>query len=179
MRAELITWLMRVHGSAAGLVETLFLSVNYLDRFLSRRAGVHPDKLQLVGATAMLLAAKYVEGNATCLTVKTMAAMCGGAYSANEIVLAERIMMTALQHKLGWPGPMDFLHRTSKADGHDLRIRTLAQYFLEVAVMDERFIGCVPSFTAAGAYCLARIMLRRGDWVGRSSTCFSLGYFLR
>ena len=30
--------------------------------------------------------------------------------------------------------------------------------------MDERFVGCAPSFTSAGAHCLARLMLRKGEW---------------
>lgn len=42
--------------------------------------------------------------------------------------------------------------------------------------MDERFVGCAPSFTAAGAHCLARYMLKKGDWVSANSkqerSCF-------
>jgi G2/mitotic-specific cyclin 3/4 len=46
-----------------------------------------------------------------------------------------------------------------------LFLRTLAKYFLEVAIMDERFIRSPPSFIAAGAYFLARTMLEKGDWI--------------
>ena len=52
-----------------------------------------------------------------------------------------------------------------KADDYDLETRTLAKYFLEVTIMDERFLGSPPSFTAAGAHCLARMMLKKGNWV--------------
>ena len=59
---------------------------------------------------------------------------------------------------------MSFLRRISKADDYDLETRTLAKYFLELTIMDERFVGLTPSFLAAGAHCMARLMLRKGDW---------------
>jgi hypothetical protein len=70
-----------------------------------------------------------------------------------------------LSFELGWPGPMSFLRRISKADDYDLETRTLAKYFLEVTIMDERFVGSPPSYLAAGAHCFARLMLKKGDWV--------------
>ena len=91
--------------------------------------------------------------------------MVDNGYSTEEILKAERFMLSMLQFELGWPGPMSFLRRISKADDYDLETRTLAKYFLEITIMDERFVGCTPSFTAAGAHCLARLMLRKGDWV--------------
>jgi G2/mitotic-specific cyclin 3/4 len=81
------------------------------------------------------------------------------------VLKAERFMLSMLQFELGWPGPMSFLRRISKADDYDLETRTLAKYFLEITVMDERFVGCAPSFLSAGAHCLARMMLKKGDWV--------------
>lgn len=74
-------------------------------------------------------------------------------------------MLSMLHYQLGWPGPMSFLRRISKADDYDLETRTLAKYFLEITVMDERFVGSPPSFLAAGAHCLARHMLKKGEWV--------------
>lgn len=120
-------------------------------------------KLQLVGATALFVAAKYEEIN--CPSVQEIVYMVDGAYTADEILKAERFMLSMLQFELGWPGPMSFLRRISKADDYDLETRTLAKYFLEITVMDERFVGCSPSFIAAGAHFLARSMLKKGEWV--------------
>jgi hypothetical protein len=91
--------------------------------------------------------------------------MVDNGYTAEEILKAERFMLSMLQFELGWPGPMSFLRRISKADDYDLETRTLAKYFLEITVMDERFVGSPPSFSAAGAHCLARHMLQKGEWV--------------
>ncbi|KAK5199816.1 B-type cyclin [Exophiala xenobiotica] len=161
MRSVLMDWLVQVHLRFNLLPETLFLTVNYIDRFLSCKV-VSLGKLQLVGATAIFIAAKYEEIN--CPSVQEIVYMVDGGYTVDEILKAERFMLTMLQFELGWPGPMSFLRRISKADDYDLETRTLAKYFLEVTLMDERFIGSPPSFAAAASHCLARIMLRKGTW---------------
>lgn len=172
MRSVLMDWLVQVHLRFNLLPETLFLTVNYIDRFLSCKV-VSLGKLQLVGATAIFIAAKYEEIN--CPSVQEIVYMVDGGYSVDEILKAERFMLTMLQFELGWPGPMSFLRRISKADDYDLETRTLAKYFLEVTLMDERFIGSPPSFTAAASHCLARIMLRKGTWVSLHQYSFK-GY---
>lgn len=162
MRSVLMDWLVQVHLRFNLLPETLFLTINYIDRFLTFKA-VSIGKLQLVGATALLIAAKYEEIN--CPSLDEVVFMVDGSYSVEEILKAERFMLSMLGFELGWPGPMSFLRRISKADEYDLETRTLAKYFLEVTIMDERFVACPPSFLAAGAHCLSRLMLKKGDWV--------------
>ncbi|KAI9736184.1 MAG: hypothetical protein M1834_001069 [Cirrosporium novae-zelandiae] len=161
MRSVLMDWLVQVHHRFNLLPETLFLCVNYIDRFLSCKI-VSLGKLQLVGATAIFIAAKYEEIN--CPSVQEIVYMVDGSYAVDELLKAERFMLSMLQFELGWPGPMSFLRRISKADDYDLETRTLAKYFLEITIMDERFVGSPPSFTSAGAHCLARLMLRKGCW---------------
>lgn len=162
MRSVLMDWLVQVHVRFSLLPETLFLCVNYIDRFLSCKI-VSLGKLQLVGATAIFVAAKYEEIN--CPSVQEIEYMVDHGYTADEILKAERFMLNMLQFELGWPGPMSFLRRISKADDYDLETRTLSKYFVEVTIMDERFVGSPPSFVAAAAHCLSRLMLRKGDWV--------------
>lgn len=162
MRSVLMDWLLQVHHRFGLLPETLFLSVNYIDRFLSCKI-VSLGKLQLVGATALFIAAKYEEIN--CPSVQEIFYMVDGGYTIDEILKAERFMLTLLQFELGWPGPMSFLRRVSKADEYDHETRNLAKYFLEVTIMDERFVGIPPSFAAAGAHCISRLILNKGNWV--------------
>ena len=56
MRSILVDWLVEVSEEYKLHRETLFLAVNYIDRFLSQMA-VQRGKLQLVGAASMFLAA--------------------------------------------------------------------------------------------------------------------------
>ena len=57
------------------MADTLFLAVSYLDRYLSLRA-VPRARLQLVGVTCMLLAAKYEEIYAPQVPARGPAAAC-------------------------------------------------------------------------------------------------------
>lgn len=160
MRAVLMDWLVQVHFRFNLLPETLFLCVNCVDRFLSYKV-VSLGKLQLVGATALLIAAKYEEINPP--SVQEIVYMVDGGYSVDEILKAERFMLTILGFDLGWPGPMSFLRRISKADDYEIDFRTLAKYFLEVTIMDERFVSTPASYSAAAAHCLAIQMIGKKD----------------
>lgn len=161
MRSVLMDWLVQVHNRFHLLPETLFLTVNYIDRFLSVKV-VSLAKLQLVGATALLIAAKVEE--VTCPSVQEIVYMVDKGFTCDEILKAERFMLTMLQFEMNWPGPMSFLRRISKGDDYDLQTRTLSKYLCEVTIMDERFVGCPPGWIAAGAHCLSRMILRKGDW---------------
>ena len=55
MRCILVDWLVEVAEEYKLHRETLFLAVNYIDRFLSK-ISVLRGKLQLVGAASMFLA---------------------------------------------------------------------------------------------------------------------------
>lgn len=55
MRSILVDWLVEVSEEYKLHRETLFLAVNYIDRFLSQMS-VQRSKLQLVGAASMFLA---------------------------------------------------------------------------------------------------------------------------
>lgn len=161
MRAVLIDWVVQVHSRFNLLPETLYLTVNYIDRFLSKRK-VSLSRFQLVGAVALFIAAKYEEIN--CPTVQEVAYMADNAYSIEDFLKAERFMIDVLEFDMGWPGPMSFLRRTSKADDYDYETRTLAKYFLEITIMDSKFVASQPSWLAAGAHYLARKILNKGDW---------------
>lgn len=83
MRAILVDWLIEVHYKFKLLPETLFLTVNLIDRFLEREA-IHRTKLQLVGVTSMLIASKYEEIYAP--EVKDFVYITDRAYQKEEIL---------------------------------------------------------------------------------------------
>ena len=58
MRTILVDWLIEVQENFELFHETLYLAVKIVDRFLSKKQ-VKREYLQLVGATAMLIAAKF------------------------------------------------------------------------------------------------------------------------
>ena len=112
----------------------------------------------------MFIAAKYEEILAP--SVDEFVFMTERGYERDEILKGERIILSTLDFNVSsYCSPYSWCRRISKADDYDLETRTLAKYFLEITVMDERFVGCAPSFLSAGAHCLARMMLKKGDWV--------------
>lgn len=161
MRSVLVDWLIEIHWKLKLLPETLFLSVNLMDRFLSIRA-VSLAKFQLVGVTSTLIASKYEEVLSP--SVSNFAYLSDGGYDAQEILKAECYMLNSLQFNLSYPTPYVFLRRISKADDYDVQTRTLAKYFLESALLDHIFLSFPPSLLATTSLCLARKMLSRGDW---------------
>ena len=159
-------WLIQVHQRFQLLPETFYLAINIVDRFLTNKV-VQLDKLQLVGITAMFIASKYEEVISP--HVSNFSYMAKD-YEDEEILTAERFILSALNYDLSYPNPMNFLRRISKADNYDLQTRTLGKYLLEISTMDHRFMEFPPSRVAAAAMFMARKILNRGDWVSLIST---------
>ena len=63
--------------------ETLFLTVNLIDRFLSKQ-NVMRKKLQLVGLVALLLACKYEEVSVP--VVEDLVLISDKAYTRNDVL---------------------------------------------------------------------------------------------
>ena len=60
MRSILMDWLTEVHRKFELMPETLYLTINIVDRYLSVKT-VPRRELQLVGISSMLIACKYEE----------------------------------------------------------------------------------------------------------------------
>lgn len=162
MRGILVDWLIEVHTRFRLLPETLFLAVNIIDRFLSAKV-VQLDRLQLVGVTAMFIASKYEEVLSP--HVGNFRHVADDGFSENEILSAERYVLSALDYDLSYPNPMNFLRRISKADQYDIQTRTLGKYLMEISLLDHRFMQYRQSHIAAASMYLARLILERGAWV--------------
>ncbi|KAJ2080346.1 B-type cyclin [Coemansia sp. RSA 988] len=171
-RSILVEWIVQVHQRFNLLPETLYLCINFIDRFLSVR-DITINKLQLVGAVCLLLAAKYEEIQVP--SIKDIEFMVENNYGEAEILSAERHILRMLNFDLGWPGPLSFLRRISKADEYDMSTRTLAKYLIEVTLIDERFIGVPCSKVAAAAHYLALRFLGKNPW--SRAHAFYAGYF--
>ncbi|BGP57727.1 hypothetical protein JCM8202_002380 [Rhodotorula sphaerocarpa] len=161
MRGILVDWLIEIHTKFRLLPETIFLAVNIIDRFLTSRV-VSIVKFQLVGVTALFIAAKYEE--VVCPSVNNFLYMTDGGYTDEEILKAERYILGIIGFNLSYPNPINFLRRVSKADGYDIHSRTMAKYLMEISIVDHRFMATPPSLIAAAATWLARKVLSSGPW---------------
>ncbi|CAI4047745.1 hypothetical protein SUVZ_12G2490 [Saccharomyces uvarum] len=160
-RRTMIDWLVQLHFRFQLLPETLYLTINIVDRFLSKKT-VTLNRFQLVGVSALFIAAKFEEIN--CPTLDDLVYMLENTYNRDDIIKAEQYMIDTLEFEIGWPGPMPFLRRISKADDYDFEPRTLAKYLLETTIVEPRLVAAAPSWLAAGAYFLSKIILGSNDW---------------
>jgi hypothetical protein len=97
MRSILIDWLVEVHLKFKLVPESLYLTVNLIDRYLDKEQ-VNRQKLQLVGVTAMLIACKYEEIYPP--IVRDFVYITDNAYTKEEILEMERKMLQVLDFNI-------------------------------------------------------------------------------
>ena len=161
MRAILVDWLVEVHLKFKLVPETLYLTVNLIDRYLELET-VERSRLQLVGVTALLLAAKYEEIYPP--ELRDLVYITDKAYTKEEILAMEERMLKALQYKVTIASTHCFLVRYLKAAHADRRMVWLASYIAERTLQEYSMLKFFPSMVAASAICLARKNLGRNAW---------------
>ncbi|KAF7138161.1 hypothetical protein RHSIM_Rhsim07G0255300 [Rhododendron simsii] len=172
MRGILIDWLIEVHYKFELMDETLYLTVNLIDRFLAVQPVVR-KKLQLVGVTAMLLACKYEEVSVP--VVEDLILISDKAYSRIEvlqmvnnvtnsshfltIILQEKLMVNTLQFNLSVPTPYVFMRRFLKAAQTDKKLELLSFFIIELCLVEYEMLEFRPSLLAAAAVFTAQCSL--------------------
>uniref|UniRef100_A0A7N0SV33 Uncharacterized protein n=3 Tax=Kalanchoe fedtschenkoi TaxID=63787 RepID=A0A7N0SV33_KALFE len=170
MRGILIDWLIEVHYKFELMDETLYLTVNLIDRFLSVQSVVR-KKLQLVGVTAMLLACKYEE--VTVPVVDDLILISDKAYTRKEVLDMEKLMVNTLQFNISVPTPYVFLRRFLKAAIADTKLELLAFYIIELSLVEYEMLKFPPSLLAAAAVFTAQCSLAGSKQWSRTSQWYS------
>ena len=161
MRAILIDWLIDVHLKFKLVPETLYLTVNLIDRYLSQNA-IPRQKLQLVGVAAMLIATKYEEIYPP--EVKDFEYVTDRAYNRQEILDMEGKIISCLNFNLTTPSSYRFLERYSRLAGFDDKLFNLSRYLIELALTEYKMIKYVPSNLASSAVYLVNKIHKREGW---------------
>lgn len=159
MRAILVDWLVEVHTKYRLKTETLFLTVNLIDRFLEKRQMAR-KRLQLVGVTSMLIAAKFEEIYPP--EVRDFVYITDSAYTKEDILKMEVCMLTALKFVLCCPTVAHFLERYRRVNRCvEAHHHHLMQYVLELTLPDLKMIRYAPSHLAAAAALLSNKLLKQ------------------
>lgn len=152
MRAILVDWLIEVHSKFKLQKETLFITINIIDRYLASMI-CSKAQLQLVGVTALLIACKYEEIYPP--ELKDFVFITDRAYTKEDVLQMEQLILWALAFDLNFPTSYRFLERYMRMLGEDPNVMTLSLFLMELAHVDIRMIQYPTSVIAAASLCQA------------------------
>ncbi|XP_011136710.1 cyclin-A2 isoform X2 [Harpegnathos saltator] len=162
MRSILVEWLVEVVEEYRLQNETLYLAVSYIDRFLSYMSVVRA-KLQLVGAAAMFIAAKYEEIYAP--DVGEFVYITDDTYTKKQVLRMENLILRVLAFDLSVPTPLTFLMDYCISNNLSDKIKFLAMYLCELSLLEaDPYLQYLPSHLAASALALSRHTLQEEVW---------------
>ncbi|CAJ2500177.1 Uu.00g030300.m01.CDS01 [Anthostomella pinea] len=168
MRPYLIDFLIEAHAAFALLPETLFLTVNLLDRYCSKRV-VYKQHYQLVGCAALLIAAKYGDKKDRVPQINELNNMCCGLYDSGMFTQMEMHVLNTLEWTVGHPTVDFFTQLIVAEEGDDREVEHMAAYISEIALYQRDFVSTKPSIMGRASLALARAILGRpevndGEW---------------
>ncbi|WOG98023.1 hypothetical protein DCAR_0417364 [Daucus carota subsp. sativus] len=144
MRAILVDWLIEVQHKFELSPETLYLTVNIVDRYLATKM-VARRELQLLGISAMLLASKYEE-----------------IWAPEQVLAMEKKVLGRLEWSLTVPTPYVFLVRFIKASlPNEPDVNNMTYFLAELGMMNYATVMYLPSMVAASAVYAARRTLNK------------------
>ncbi|TYH72806.1 hypothetical protein ES332_D05G280900v1 [Gossypium tomentosum] len=170
MRGILIDWLVEVHYKFELMEETLYLTINLIDRFLAVKQ-IARKKLQLVGVTAMLLACKYEEVSVP--VIEDLVLISDKAYSRQEVLDMEKLMINTLQFNLSVPTPYVFMRRFLKAAQSNKKLELLSFFMIELCLVEYEMLRFPPSLLAAAAIFTAQCSLSGCKYWSKTSEWYT------
>ncbi|KMT19373.1 hypothetical protein BVRB_1g013710 isoform A [Beta vulgaris subsp. vulgaris] len=161
MRSILVDWLVEVAEEYRLVPDTLYMTVNYIDRYLSGNA-INRQRLQLLGVACMMIAAKYEEICAP--QVEEFCYITDNTYLKEEVLEMEAAVLSLLKFEMTAPTTKCFLRRFIRAaqvmsEVPSMQLECLSNYVAELSLLDYSMLQYAPSLTAASAVFLAKFIL--------------------
>ncbi|KAJ9674301.1 hypothetical protein PVL29_023697 [Vitis rotundifolia] len=162
MRGILVDWLVEVAEEHKLVSDTLYLTISYIDRFLSSNA-LNRQRLRLLGVSSMLIAAKYEEISSP--RVEDFCYITDNTYTKEEVVKMETDILKSLNFEMGNPTIKTFLRRFTRIAQENyktpnLQLEFLGYYLAELSLLDYGCVKFLPSMVAASVIFLSRFTLR-------------------
>lgn len=166
MRPCLVDFLVEIHFTFRLRPETLYLTLNIVDRYVSRRI-VYIKHYQLVGCAALWIAAKFEDAKERVPTVQDLAQICRETYDESAFIQMEGHVLATLQWSLGHPTAEAWLRLMCCGPViEDTKVQHVARFLMEITLFYREFVQYAPSAIALGALTLARSLVgkRRHAW---------------
>ncbi|KAJ8922769.1 hypothetical protein NQ315_007804 [Exocentrus adspersus] len=162
MRTILVDWLVEVGEEYKLHTETLYLSINFIDRFLSYMSVVR-GKLQLVGTAAIFLASKYEEIYPP--DISEFVYITDDTYTKRQVIRMEHLILKVLGFDISVASSLTFITAMCVMNGLNQKTTFLAMYLSELALLNgDVYLEFLPSVLAASAIAVARHTLGEEAW---------------
>lgn len=162
-RAKLIDWLAELHYKYKMFPETIFTMVTLVDRYLSAKA-VPLGDLQLIGAAALFIAAKFEETYQV-PQMKQLISACAGQYTTTQLMNMEADMVNLFGFDLIINSVFKFYAPLAKMAGLEAKNMHLGQYVLELTLFKPKFLEYSPSLMASACiYLIKKIRKCENSW---------------
>ncbi|KAI9810045.1 MAG: hypothetical protein M1827_006743 [Pycnora praestabilis] len=162
MRPYLLDFLIEAHSSFQLLPETLYLAVNLLDRYCSKRV-VYKRHYQLVACCALLIAAKYGDRKEHVPTIRELKGMCCSLYDDDMFIQMEWHVLATLDWAIGHPTVDSFLQLALSEAAYDPEVEHMAWFICEIAMFHRDFVATPSSVMARASLALSRCILNRSQ----------------
>ncbi|KAF4623023.1 hypothetical protein D9613_001950 [Agrocybe pediades] len=158
MRPCLVDFLVEIHFTFRLRPETLYLTLNIVDRYVSRRV-VYTKHYQLVGCAALWIAAKYEDAKDRVPTLQDLVQICRETYEESAFVQMEGHVLSTIDWVLGHPTAEAWL-RLICCGPHveETKVQHVARFLMEVTLFYREFVKYPPSTISLASLTLARFL---------------------
>ena len=136
MRCILIDWIISLQNKFFRKSNTLFLTINLIDRYLSKRS-IHRTKFQLLGVTSLFIAFKYEEIHMK--NINDFVDLTARAFDKTEILNMEKIIIDLVEFDLDLPLSNDFFDLLSTVYKFDKKEYFFGCFLLEAFLLDINY----------------------------------------
>lgn len=137
MRTILVDWMTEVAEEYKMNSETLFLAVNFIDRYLSTKTIIR-SRFQLLGTAALFISSKYEEIYPP--DVHEFVYITDNAYDKNDILAMEAKILQVLDFNISSPTAAYFLRKHLYSIGLELdlpqTVGIMAEYLCYIALLE-------------------------------------------
>ena len=133
MRCILIDWIISLQNKFFKKSSTLFLTINLIDRYLSKKS-IHRTKFQLLGVTSLFIAFKYEE--IYMKNINDFIDLTARAIDKAEILSMEKTIINLVEFNLDLPLSNDFFDLLSTVYKFDKKEYNFGCFLLEAFLLD-------------------------------------------
>jgi hypothetical protein len=145
MRSILVDWLVEVSVKFKLKLQTLFITVYLIDKYLSVSI-ITRTKLQLLGVTSMFIACKFEEIYTP--HIKDFVYITDKAYSIKEVLNMELDILKSLSFHVVTPTPINFYQLIAKKLDFNTKEIFFGYYLMESFLLEYRYTMYSPSLIA-------------------------------